>query len=84
MLKWDGGWLWLPFKRPKNGSFHWPVSGEDATMSLAGEELNILRCKARIELKFKSIDAVAWRQFNLALESHDFQPFPWHNLHTER
>ena len=61
ILEWDGDGFWLHFKRLEKGRFRWPEPGEDATMSLTGEELNILLGGARIELKLKRKDAVERR-----------------------
>jgi transposase len=53
ILEWDGDGFWLYFKRLEKGRFRWPNSGEEATMTLTGEELNILLGGARVELKLK-------------------------------
>jgi len=53
VLEWDGDGFWLYFKRLEKGHFRWPAPGEDATMTLTGEELSILLGGAKIELKLK-------------------------------
>jgi len=50
---WDGDGYWLCSKRLEKGRFRWPASGEEATMTLTSEELNILLGSAKIELKFR-------------------------------
>jgi transposase len=51
ILEWDGDGFWLHFKRLEKGHFRWPKAGEETTMALSGEELNILLGGTRIELK---------------------------------
>lgn len=59
ILEWDGDGFWLHFKRLEKGHFRWTASisaegtGEEATMSLTVEELNILLSGARVEQKLK-------------------------------
>lgn len=53
ILEWDGDGFWLYFKRLEKGRFRWPAVGEEATMTLTGEELHILLGGARVELKLK-------------------------------
>jgi len=53
ILVWDRDGFWLYFKRLEKGHFRWPAVGEDATMTLTGEELNILLGGARVELKLR-------------------------------
>jgi transposase len=53
ILEWDGDGFWLHFKRLEKGHFRWPELGDDATMTLSGEELNILLGGTRVELKLK-------------------------------
>jgi len=53
ILEWDGDGFWIHFKRLEKGRFRWPVSGDDATMVLTGEELSYLMGGTRIELKIK-------------------------------
>jgi len=53
ILEWDGDGFGLYFKRLEKGHFRWPAPGEDATMTLTGEELNILLGGARVELKLR-------------------------------
>ena len=53
ILEWDGDGFWLYFKRLEKGHFKWPSAGEEATMSLTGDELSILLNGARVEQKLK-------------------------------
>jgi transposase len=53
ILEWDGDGFWLYFKRLERGRFRWPRPGDDATMSLTGEELSYLLGGTRVELKLK-------------------------------
>jgi len=53
ILEWDGDGYWLYFKRLEKGHFRWSPAGEEATMSMTGEELNILLNGAKIEQKLK-------------------------------
>lgn len=53
ILTWDTDGFWLHFKRLEKGHFRWPAPGEEATMSLTGEELNILLSGSKIEAKLK-------------------------------
>jgi len=53
ILEWDGDGFWVHFKRLEKGSFKWPASGEEATMSFTGEELSYLLGGTRVELKLK-------------------------------
>ena len=53
ILEWDGDGFWLYFKRLEKGHFRWPVPGEDATMTLTGDELSYLLGGTRIELKLR-------------------------------
>lgn len=53
VLEWDGDGFWLYFKRLEKGHFRWPTTGEEATMTLSGEELSILLSGARVELKIR-------------------------------
>ena len=53
ILVWDTDGFLLCFKRLEKGRFRWPEPGEEATMTLTGEELAILLGGARIELKLK-------------------------------
>ena len=61
ILEWDGDGYWLYFKRLEKGHFRWPAPGEEAAMTLNGEELRILLDGARIEQKLKR-NEVAERQ----------------------
>lgn len=53
ILEWDGDGFWLYFKRLEKGRFRWPEPGEEATMTMSGEELCILLGGAKIELKIR-------------------------------
>ena len=53
ILEWDGDGYWLYFKRLERGHFRWPTTGEEATMGLTGEELNILLSGSKVEAKLK-------------------------------
>jgi len=53
ILLWDNDGFWLFFKRLEKGHFRWPVVGDDATMTLTSEELEILLGGARVELKLR-------------------------------
>lgn len=53
ILDWDGDGFWLHFKRLEKGHFRWPQPGEEPTMALNNEELQILLGGARVEQKLK-------------------------------
>jgi transposase len=53
ILEWDGDGFWLYFKRLEKGHFRWPAVGTDATITLSGDELNILIGGAKVELKLR-------------------------------
>ena len=53
ILEWDHDGFWLYFKRLEKGRFKWPTVGDDATMTLSGEELSYLLGGTRVELKLK-------------------------------
>jgi len=53
ILEWDVDGFWLYFKRLERGRFRWPEPGDDATMTLSGEELSFLLGGTRVELKLK-------------------------------
>jgi transposase len=53
ILEWDGDGSRPYFKRLEKGRFRWPAAGEEATMTLTGDELAILLGGARVELKIK-------------------------------
>jgi len=53
ILEWDGDGYWLYFKRLESGHFRWSSVGEEATMTMTGEELNIILNGARVEQKLK-------------------------------
>jgi transposase len=59
ILEWDGDGFWLYFKRLEKGHFKWVSTGEEATMSLTGDELSILLNGARIEQKLKRNEVFA-------------------------
>jgi len=53
ILSWDGDGFLLCFKKLEKGRFKWPSPGDEATMSLTGEELSYLLSGTRVELKLK-------------------------------
>jgi len=67
ILEWDEDGFWLYFKRLEKGHFTWPelparaggktsdqgAPGEEATMTLSGEELSYLLGTTRVALKLK-------------------------------
>ena len=53
ILTWDQDGFWLYFKRLEKGHFRWSALGEEATMSLTEDELNVLLNGARVEQKLK-------------------------------
>jgi transposase len=53
ILEWDSNGFWLHFKRLEKGRFRWPVEGEEAAMTLSGEELSVLLDGAKVEMKLK-------------------------------
>ena len=61
ILEWDGDGFWLYCKRLEKGHFRWVASGEESTLSMTAEELNILLSGARIEQKLKRNEVFANR-----------------------
>lgn len=55
--------IWLYFKRLEKGRFRWPSEGSEATMTLSGEELQILLGGAKVELKLRGREVVERRMF---------------------
>lgn len=53
ILEWDGDGFWLYFKRLEKGRFRWPQAGESDTMTLSGEELQLLLGSPRVIQKLK-------------------------------
>ena len=53
ILVWDGDGFWLCLKRLEKGHFRWPGPGEETTMHLTDEELNILLGGAKVEIKLR-------------------------------
>jgi transposase len=51
--EWDGDGFRLYFKRLEKGHFKWPNADNETTMELTGEELSILLCGAKVELKLR-------------------------------
>jgi transposase len=51
ILEWDEDGFWLYFKRLEKGRFRWPTAGEDATMTLSGEEFSHLLGSPRVVQK---------------------------------
>jgi len=58
ILAWDGDGFWLCFKRLEKGCFRWPKMGEEATITLSSEELDILLGSSKIELKFRRDEVI--------------------------
>ena len=48
ILEWDGDGFWLYFKRLEKGRFKWAVAGDEATMTLTREELQLLLGSPRV------------------------------------
>jgi len=53
ILEFDVDGFWVHFKRLEKGHFKWPAPGDEATMTLTGEELSYLLSGTRVELKLK-------------------------------
>ena len=53
ILEWDTDGFWLYFKRLEKGRFRWPQPGDEPTMTLTGEEMDMLMGGVRVELKIK-------------------------------
>ena len=53
ILEWDGDGYWLYFKRLEKGHFRWPSVGDEATMNLTGEELDVMLSGSKVEAKLK-------------------------------
>ncbi len=53
ILEWDTDGFWLYFKRLEKGRFKWPSADNEATMELTAEELSILLCGSKVELKLR-------------------------------
>jgi transposase len=53
ILVWDADGFMLLFKRLEKGHFKWPTPGNEATMTLSGEELSYLLSGTRVELKLR-------------------------------
>lgn len=53
ILEWDGDGFWLYFKRLEKGHFKWPNADGGTTMTLTADELSILLCGAKVELKLR-------------------------------
>jgi transposase len=51
ILEWDGDGFWLYFKRLEKGRFRWPTIGDEATMTLSGEEFSHLLGSPRVVQK---------------------------------
>jgi transposase len=61
IIEWDGDGFWLHFKRLEKGHIRWPEVGEEATMTLSGEELAVLLNGAKVELKLKRKEVIERR-----------------------
>jgi transposase len=53
ILLWDNDGFWLFYKKLEKGRFRWAAPGEEATMTLTREELNILLGGVKVELKLR-------------------------------
>jgi transposase len=53
ILGWDGDGFWLYFKRLEKGRFRWPTIGDEATMTLSGEEFSHLLGSPKVVQKLK-------------------------------
>ena len=53
ILEWDEDGFWLYFKRLEKGHFRWPQPGDDETMILSNDELQVLLQGVRVEQKLK-------------------------------
>lgn len=53
ILTWEDNGFWLHFKRLERGHFKWPISGEEATMTLSFEELSHLIKSPGVEQKLR-------------------------------
>ena len=56
ILEWDNDGFWLHFKRLEKGHFRWPQPGEEPTMVLNNEELQIFLGGTRVEQKLKRVE----------------------------
>ena len=61
ILVWDDDGFWLCCKRLEKAHFRWPGPGEEATMLLSGEELDVLLGGARVELKLRRKEVIERR-----------------------
>ncbi len=53
ILTWEENGFWLHFKRLEQGRFTWPEVGEESTMNLTSEELNLLIKTPAVKQKIK-------------------------------
>ena len=53
ILSWDENGFWLHFKRLEKGRFNWPKVGEDRTMVLTDEELEVLLESSKLTQKLR-------------------------------
>ena len=56
ILQWDENGFWLHFKRLEKGRFKWPAAGDDNTMSLSDEEMELLLGNAKLTQKLRRQD----------------------------
>ena len=61
ILVWDSDGFWLCYKRLEKGHFRWPEPGEESTMHLSGEELNILLGGVKVEVKLRRKEVIERR-----------------------
>ncbi len=57
-LEWDGDGFWLHFKRLERGRYRWPSEGEEQTMQLSAQELEVMLSGTRVELKLRRQDRI--------------------------
>jgi transposase len=60
MLEWDGDGYGLYLKRLEKGRFKWPSTCESGTISLSGDELELLLESAKLSFKIRRKE-VNWR-----------------------
>jgi transposase len=58
VLAWEEDGFGLYTKRIEKGHYHWPKPGEEATMTLTSEELQILLGGARVTLKIQRNEVI--------------------------
>ncbi len=53
ILEWDGDGFWVYFKRLEKGRFKWPAAGDEKTMELDGDELELLLGNPKLTQKLR-------------------------------